>query len=66
MEEKIPANRGILKLLPLYLASHFFRDDLDDRNANLFYDRYVEGKKRLMRARFMSINDVYGGDADAD
>jgi len=64
LEEEISVSGRVLKILPLYLASHFFRDDLDDKNAELFYNRFTDAKARLTCAHFVEIADSYGGDAD--
>ncbi len=65
LADTLPVDDEVAAAVPLYLASHFLRDDLDDHNAAWFYTRFKEAKAALHQASFTDIEELYG-DANAD
>lgn len=66
LSDTIPMDEELCEILPLYLASHFMRDDLDRVNSDIFYGRFIQARENLKKVNFSNIEDVYGGEYLAD
>lgn len=61
LEEEIPLDAELCAILPIYLAAQFYRDDLDDKSADIFYERFLRAKDELKKLSFTDVTDIYGG-----